>query len=68
MIIIMSSLISALFDDGREITLDSGRAVFRLGDPVRLMYFLVEGQIDLVRHTRSGSVLTLNRTGNPPED
>ena len=62
MIFIMSSSVAALFQDGREKTIESGRAVFRLGDPVRLMYYIVKGQIDLLRHTRSGSVLTLNRT------
>jgi len=63
MIIIMSSFAAALFQNGREKTIESGRAVFRLGDPVRLIYYIIEGQIDLMRHARSGSVLTLNRTG-----
>lgn len=62
MIFIMLSSVAALFQNRREKTIESGRAVFRSGDPVQLMYYVVDGQINLMRHTRSGSVLTLNRT------
>ena len=63
MIIIMSKAISDLFEKGRTVSLKPGQTVFRTGDPSRSMYLVVQGQIDLVRHTSTGSPLILSRAG-----
>lgn len=42
-------------------SLEPGKTVFRMGNRVRMMYPLMEGQVDLVRHARSGTALILNR-------
>ena len=61
MITIMSHLISTIFDSGRTLALEPGQPLFLTGDQVSSMYLLVEGRIDLVRHTNSGMPLILNR-------
>lgn len=57
----MSNSISALFVAGRSISLQAKQTVFRTGDRVRLMYLVIDGQIDLVRHTKSGAPLILHQ-------
>ena len=61
MISIMSDTIGKLFDDGALATCARDAFLFRQGDPVRFMYLVVEGQIDLERHARSGTPMTLQR-------
>lgn len=63
MIMIMSKSISALFATGRAIPLKAGQNIFWTGDRVRRMYLVTEGQIDLVRHSKTGARLILNRVG-----
>lgn len=59
----MSISVSALFASGRTALFEAGQTVFRTGDRVRRMYLVIEGEIDLVRHTRTGTPLILNRVG-----
>ncbi len=61
MISIMSPAISSLFDEGRSLSVGSNGLVFHAGDAVRSMHLVVEGQIDLVRHSRSGARAVLHR-------
>ncbi len=42
---------------------ESGRALFRRGDPVSDMHVVVDGLIHLVRYQEDGSVLILQRAG-----
>lgn len=57
----MLNIFSRLFEDGRSICLQEDDYLFFAGDPVISMYQLEEGQIDLLRHTSSGSVMIMNR-------
>ncbi|MEK9967375.1 MAG: cyclic nucleotide-binding domain-containing protein, partial [Rhodospirillaceae bacterium] len=50
-----------LFDGGALVACARDAFLFRQGDPVRFMYLVVEGQIDLERHARSGAPMTLQR-------
>lgn len=61
MIKIMSQPFSSLFDGGRTITLEPGQTLFRMGDPVRSVFLITEGRVDLVRHTGCGLRLVLKR-------
>lgn len=66
MIAIMSDKLASLFEDGRVITLDRRQTIFRTGDPVRSVLLAIDGQIDLLRHSRSGAPLILHqaKSGN----
>ncbi|MEO1111893.1 MAG: Crp/Fnr family transcriptional regulator [Pseudomonadota bacterium] len=55
--------ITDIFDKGRRVDLEPGQTIFRTGDPVHSMYCVVSGELDLVRHTRTGMPLILNRAG-----
>lgn len=61
MIGIMPNVISALFETGQTVLLEAGQTAFRTGDRVLSMYLVVEGGVDLVRYTASGTSLILNR-------
>ena len=61
MIGIMPNVISALFETGQTVPLEAGQTAFRTGDRVLSMYLVVEGGVDLVRYTASGTSLILNR-------
>lgn len=61
MIAIMSNEIASIFEDGQVLSLDERQALFQSGDPVRSVFLVIEGQIDLVRHARSGAPLILNQ-------
>ena len=61
MIAIMSDAILALFDGGQTLALEPGQPLFLTGDKVRSMFLLIDGRVDLVRHTNSGVPLILNR-------
>lgn len=63
MILIMSSLISSIFDDGSPTSLEKNDLIFQSGENVRLMYLVVEGRVDLLRYTESGACLLLFRAG-----
>lgn len=63
MIIIMSSVVSRLFEAEQIVPLEAGKTAFRTGDRVLSMYLVVEGGVDLVRYTESGTSLILNRVG-----
>lgn len=59
----MSDALSSLFGSGRDQSFKTGQTLFRSGDPVRFIYLVTEGWIDLVRHTKNGTTLILNRAG-----
>lgn len=61
MIAIMSDKIAPLFTDGRVIPLDQRQSIFCVGDPVRSVFLVIDGQIDLVRHGRGGAPLILHQ-------
>lgn len=63
MISIMSPAIFNLFDDGVTTLCAKDKMLFRSGEPVRCMYLVVEGRVDLVRYTTSGTKLVLLRAG-----
>lgn len=64
MIIIMFSVVSQLFETEQTVQLEAGKTVFRTGDRVLSMYLVVEGRVDLVRYTASGTSLILNRVSS----
>lgn len=57
----MWNVVSRLFETGQTVPLESGQTAFRTGDRVLSMYLVVEGGVDLVRHTASGTSLILKR-------
>jgi len=59
MIMIMSEEIQVVFDGGWVKALSAGETLFLSGDPVHSMCLVIEGQIDLVRHTNSGNRILL---------
>ena len=63
MIVIMSQELVSLFNGlpGRKCAFDAGSTVFRLGDPVRLVHFVRQGAIHLVRRQEDGAFLILQR-------
>ena len=61
MIIIMWNVVSRLFETGQIVPLEAGQTAFRTGDRVLSMYLVLEGGVDLVRYTASGTSLILNR-------
>ncbi len=63
MIMIMSEGLEAIFDGGLAKALGEGKTLFLSGEPVHSMYLVCDGQIDLVRHTHSGSCLLLFQAG-----
>jgi len=50
-----------LRDAGREIHARAGETLFRLGSRPRLMLFVIEGEVRLVRRTASGADVVLQR-------
>jgi CRP-like cAMP-binding protein len=46
---------------GQEMTFERGQYLFRLGDKVRVVHFIEEGSVHLVRHQADGSALILER-------
>jgi CRP/FNR family transcriptional regulator, dissimilatory nitrate respiration regulator len=63
MISIMSDKILALFAAGADLSLHKDEPLFLTGQPVRFMFIVTLGQIDLVRHTRAGTPVVLARAG-----
>lgn len=63
MIAVMSPALSALFDGGHDRPLTRGESLFLTGAPVRSMYLVVAGAVDLVRHSDAGLRILLHRAG-----
>lgn len=63
MIEIMSVDLFPLFDGGLLRSLAKDETLFLTGSPVRSMYLVTEGQIDLMRHTENGMRVLLHRAG-----
>ena len=63
MIAIMSVDLSPLFEGGSSRSLAKEATLFLTGAPVRSMFLLSEGQVDLIRHTESGLRILLHRAG-----
>jgi CRP-like cAMP-binding protein len=63
MIVIMSDDLFPLFDGGFPRTLARDESLFLTGAPVRSMFLVTEGQVDLIRHTESGLRILLYRAG-----
>jgi CRP-like cAMP-binding protein len=59
----MSSAIHSLFDGGSTAAIAKDEALFDTGGRVRFMHFVVEGQVDLIRHSESGVRMVLFRAG-----
>jgi CRP-like cAMP-binding protein len=45
----------------RQLAFQPGETVFRQGDPVRQVYFIIAGAVELVRHQASGTSLVIQR-------
>lgn len=61
MIVIMSDDFSPLFDGGFSRTLVRDESLFLTGAPVRTMFLVTKGQVDLSRHTQSGLRILIYR-------
>lgn len=59
MIAIMQNPLSSIFSDSQSRALAPRDVLFRIGDPVRFVYQIINGSIALQRSTPNGSVLTL---------
>ncbi|WP_188909176.1 Crp/Fnr family transcriptional regulator [Salinarimonas ramus] len=64
MIAIMSDSFASLFDVAETRPLHAGSWLFHDGDPVRIMYFVVEGAVDLTRLT-DGGVSVMQQRARP---
>jgi CRP-like cAMP-binding protein len=65
MIAVMSSGLVDLLQaaDGREVAFIPGSFVFHVGDPVRTVFLVLEGEVRLVRHQEDGTGIVLQRAG-----
>jgi CRP-like cAMP-binding protein len=63
MIWIMSVDLFPLFDGGSSRSLAKDETLFLTGAPVRSMFLVTEGQVDLIRHTETGLRVLLYRAG-----
>lgn len=63
MIAIMSVDLSPLFDGGLDRALSRDETLFLTGGPVQSMYLVLDGEVDLVRHTATGLRILLHRAG-----
>jgi CRP-like cAMP-binding protein len=61
MITIMSADLFPLFDGGSSRPLGKDETLFLTGEPVRSMFLVTEGEVDLIRHTHSGLRILLFR-------
>lgn len=64
MISIMSDQIFALFDAGADRPLRKDEPLFLTGHPVRFMFLVVDGQVDLVRHRQEGALVLMTRASS----
>ena len=60
---IMSARVLAIFGTGVDRPLQKGEPIFPAGEPVRFMFLVARGQVDLVRHTPEGARVLLVRAG-----
>ena len=63
MIAIMSVAFFPLFDSGLDRSLSKDETLFLTGAPVQSMYLVIDGTVDLVRHTANGLRTRLHRAG-----
>jgi CRP/FNR family transcriptional regulator, dissimilatory nitrate respiration regulator len=63
MISIMSDQILTLFGAAADRSLRKDELLFLTGQPVRFMFLVTEGRVDLVRHTQAGARVLLARAG-----
>lgn len=63
MIAIMSDPIIALFAEGRSVALGAGQTLFRAEEPVRDVFMVQSGRVQLLRHTVEGARLVLQDAG-----
>jgi CRP-like cAMP-binding protein len=63
MIAIMSADLFPLFDGGSSRSLAKDETLFLTVAPVRSMFLVTEGQVDLIRHTQTGLRILLYRAG-----
>lgn len=61
MIPIMSDGLTPLFNSAEPRRINAGARLFHGGDPVRSMYLVVEGTVDLTRVTGAGALVILQR-------
>lgn len=63
MITVMSLAENDLFEalDSQERRLEPGAYLFHRGDPVRNLFRVVEGEVQLARHQRDGAMIVLQR-------
>ena len=57
----MSCLIQPIFENGKTHHLKKDDVLFRANDAVTSMHFVVDGTIDLIRHSQTGIKLILQR-------
>lgn len=57
----MSDVVEALFSGAESLACAKGKTLFHTGDPVRFMHRVVDGRVDLVRHSEDGSRMILQR-------
>lgn len=63
MIAIMREVVGRFFDDAPRRTFEPGESLFHRGDPVRSVFLLRSGHVDLVRHGATGTRMILHRAG-----
>ncbi len=59
MIIIMSELITNIFSEAPNISLERNETLFHTGDDVTSIYLVTSGQVELIRYTKDGVCLIL---------
>ncbi len=57
----MSDVVEALFSGADSIACAKGETLFRTGDPVLSMNRVIEGQVNLIRHSPDGARMILQR-------
>jgi CRP-like cAMP-binding protein len=63
MISIMSQSVGQIFEEAAVRRHDAGQQIFHSGDRVGFLHFVEAGRIDLVRQTRAGAPVILQRAG-----
>ncbi len=63
MISIMHQSFLDIFADGTTVQIAKGESLFRTEDPISLMFIVLEGRVDLVRHLKSGERMVLHSAG-----
>jgi CRP-like cAMP-binding protein len=63
MIPVMQDFFTTLFKDARDIHIAAKACLFHTGDPCQDMFLVVDGRIDLIRHSAGGARLRLHVAG-----